>query len=373
MLLATNRGSGQNMGFPDTCNTPAGPATVPIPYPNIAMHAQANPYSQLVKVSGVNALNMASLISKTSGDEAGTAHPMFMQMANFSMGNPLVYVELLPAINLTSLSAGNNMNCPAASVTVPSVTTVFYTMQLEGSSPQPRDGSGPCAATGEPPAGAAGGGYTRALDAPAIDQLAATMAEPEVTACWLDDGVALLRVGAFSAAVPTLVYRALRRLGPTEPRALVIDLRGNPGGDTEAMVRLADDFLPQDTVILRRQDADGDEILYRARHGESYACALLLLVDGGTASAAELFAGCLQCHRRAKVVGKRTFGKGAMQRVVPVADGSGTVYADVAGCRLPSDTAVEGRGIEPDVVVTATEVGDAPLETARRLARAAEA
>jgi carboxyl-terminal processing protease len=315
---------------------------------------------------------MASLISKTSGDEAGTAHPMFMQMANFTMGSPLVYIELLPGINLTSMSAGNNMNCPAAAVTVPSVTTVFYTMQLGTASAQPSDASCAGVATGGPPADSTSS-YTRVLGCADLDHLAATMADPQVRGRWLGDDVALLRLSAFTAAVPTLVFRAIRQLGPTEPRALIIDLRGNRGGDTAAMVRLADDFLPRDALIMRRRDPDGDEILYRARHGESYAYPLLLLVDGGTASAAELFAGGLQCHGRAVVVGERTFGKGTMQRVVPAADGLGTVYADMAGCRLPDDTEVEGRGIEPDVVVSSCSASDALLETACRLARAIEA
>src|SRR3954470_22036334 len=111
MLPASNRGAGMNMGFPDVCNTVVGPATVPIPYPNIAMNAQASPFSPNVKITMMSALNMASRIPMTSGDEAGTAHPMVKQAGAYTMGNPIVDINNMPAINLTCPTTGNNMNC----------------------------------------------------------------------------------------------------------------------------------------------------------------------------------------------------------------------------------------------------------------------
>ena len=91
MLPASNRGAGQNIGFPDVCLTPAPPAPpVPVPYPNIGMNAQALGFSPIVKVSMVNALNMGSTISMTSGDEAGAAHPTIKGQGKWTMGNPIV-------------------------------------------------------------------------------------------------------------------------------------------------------------------------------------------------------------------------------------------------------------------------------------------
>lgn len=354
MLPASNRGAGQNMGFPDVCNTPAGPVTVPIPYPNIALNAQASPFSTIVRVSGVNALNMGSKIPMTSGDEAGVAHPFIKQMGAYTMGNPIVSIESMPAINLTCPTTGNNMNNALGCVAVPSATTVFFTMMP--------------AVTQDAESTATG--YTHELSSAGLRDLGDAMRVSPVSVRSIAPGVGYIRLAAFTSAVPTLVFRAMRRLSVDGLETLVLDLRGNAGGDTDAMVRLADDFLPRHSVILRRIDADGDEVVYRARQDEPYPCALILLVDQGSASAAELFAGSLQQHRRAVVVGEPTYGKGAMQRIVPSAEGPGVFYATVCDCRLPDGSEVEGRGIAPDLAVSPAEgPRDLPLEAALAIAR----
>jgi carboxyl-terminal processing protease len=131
MLPASNRGAGQNLAFPDVCNTPVGPATVPIPYPNIAMNAQATAFSMVVKVSMMNALNMSSVIPMTNGDQAGVAHPTVMGAARYTMGNPIVFVDKQPAICLLCPTTGNNMNAPLGAVLVPSAVNVFYTFAAD--------------------------------------------------------------------------------------------------------------------------------------------------------------------------------------------------------------------------------------------------
>ena len=98
MLPASNKGVGMNSGFPDVCLTP--PVPLPVPYPNFALHAMAVPFSPVVKVTMMPALNMASKIPMTMGDELGIAHPMFKQMGAFTMGNPKIYIDKLPGINL---------------------------------------------------------------------------------------------------------------------------------------------------------------------------------------------------------------------------------------------------------------------------------
>ncbi len=354
MLLAANTGTGQNMGFPDVCNTPQPlpppPKTVPIPYPNIAMNAQASPFSALVRVSGMSALNMMSKIPMTSGDDPGVAHRSFKQVGGYQMGNPLVSIEKMPAINLACLTNGNSMNNMVGAVAVPSVTTVFYTMQPAAGQPSP-----------EP----TGDRYMRVLGRDELARFGEAMAEPAVAFRMLRDDVAYLRIARFTATVPMAVFRAVRRRGAGRIAALVLDLRSSPGGDTEAMVRLADDFLPRDAVVLRRTEADGDEVLVRARQDRPYEMPVAVLVNGETASAAELFAGCLQCHGRGRIVGERTFGKGQMQRVLPALVGQGLVYAGVAHCRLPNGDELEGLGIVPDVPVAQdSTAGDAQLEVA---------
>jgi carboxyl-terminal processing protease len=327
MLPASNRGVGMNIGFPDVCNTIVGPATVPIPYPNLAMNAQATPFSSTVKVSMMNALNMASSIPMTSGDEAGTAHPTIKGAGRYTMGNPIVSIENMPAINLTCPTTGNNMNNPVGAVLVPSAVTVFYTYQR-------------------------GESMTRlsAEDLVALGE-ASLGAEPVSPGGMLPGGVGYLAIGLFSVDLAARVWAEVRALEARGMRALVLDLRDNPGGELDAFVRLAADFLAPGAIIVRTVDGDGDELAEVAPRGNPYAFPLVLLVNRGTASAAELFAGCLLSHRRALLVGERTYGKGIAQQAAPSADGDGVDYVTAARCLLPNGDEVQGAGVEPDLEI----------------------
>ncbi len=93
MLAASNRSGGQNFGFPDVCNTPVGSATVPLPYPNFAAHAQATGFATTVKIENMNALTLSASIPQTTGDEGGTAHSAFMQKGQFTTGSSIVFIE----------------------------------------------------------------------------------------------------------------------------------------------------------------------------------------------------------------------------------------------------------------------------------------
>ena len=126
MLPASNKGAGMNLGFPDVCLTPAGPVPVPIPYPNMAMNAMAAPFCPTILLTCVPALNMGSIIPMTMGMQPGVANPLYMQMGMYTMGNPMILLQGLPAINLTCPTTGNAMNNAVGAVLVPSVTTVFF-------------------------------------------------------------------------------------------------------------------------------------------------------------------------------------------------------------------------------------------------------
>jgi carboxyl-terminal processing protease len=342
-----------NIGFPDVCNTPVGPAVVPIPYPNLAMNIQATQFSEIVKVSMMNALNLRTQIPMTTGDEAGTAGPT-KGPGRYTMGNPIVYVDLMPAINLTCPTTGNNMNNPLGAVLVPSATNVFYCLRAPGGT-----------AAGPPPA---------ALDADAMASLGDALRPPgEVVSATLLDGAAgYIRAALFPLELPSLVHREVQALLGRGMAALVLDLRDNPGGDLDAFLRLADDFLDRDRVLIRMTDADGDETMYRSRQGDPYRFPLVLLVDRWTASAAELFAGCLQCHGRATLVGETTYGKGVARRLVAGLVAPGAHYPCVAGFALPDGRPVQGAGVRPDVEVPPSAAdgiaGDPALRVAAELA-----
>lgn len=345
MLPAANKGAGTNIGFPDVCLTPAGPAVVPIPYPNFAMNAQATPFSPVVKVTMVSALNLGSKIPMTSGDEAGSAHPLVKQMGAYTTGNPIVFIDKLPAVHLTCPTTGNGMNNGLGAALVPSVTNVFYTLA-------PADGAG----VGPDP-------WRRTLDLPAMEALERALSRGVTEHSLSEDGVAVVRIEAFSPHVPGQLHALLRTYAEQGLRALVLDLAGCPGGDQNASLALLADFLPEGSRLAVRVDVDGDEHTLRSRTRAPYPWPLAVLVDGGTASAAELFAVGLASHGRAVLVGERTHGKGAAQAIVT--DAAGRPHTHTAATfRGPRGEVVEGRGVTPDLAAVGPEA---------RLARAREA
>ncbi len=308
MLPASNKGVGMNMGFPDVCLTPAVPTPIPIPYPNMGMHAMAAPFCPTILLSMVPALNMGSIIPMTLGDQPGVANPLFMQMGTFTTGNPKVILQGLPAITVSCPTTGNNMNNPVGMVAVPAVTNVLYTY----AGPMPSSASDP-------------------------------LASPEpVTSQMGEARVGVITIRMFMTGVAALVHTAIQRLSALGLSQIVLDLRGNPGGEMNAALDLLRDLLPEGSVIVTTVDGDGDEVIYRAR-GDAYPYPLVLRVDRGTASAAELFAGALQAHGRALVVGEVTYGKGVARALV------GGVLTDVARLRLSNGHEIEGRGVTPDV------------------------
>jgi carboxyl-terminal processing protease len=174
-----------------------------------------------------------------------------------------------------------------------------------------------------------------------------SLSGPMVESALMAEGVGYLSIRRFSASVPSAVFHAVETLRAEGMSSLVIDLRGNTGGEMEAFLQLASDFLEEGSLIVTMLDSDGDDVEYHARQSPRYSFPLVLLVDAGTASAAEVFAGCLQACGRAIVVGERTYGKGEAQAVIPSSEG--LIYATVASFVLPDGRTVQGIGVEPDL------------------------
>jgi carboxyl-terminal processing protease len=329
MLPASNRGAGGTVGFPDVCLTPAVPAPIPVPYPNLGLNAMAAPFSPNVLITGMPALNLMSMIPMTSGDEGGVAHPMIKGPARFTMGNPIVKVNYLPAISLTCPTTGNNMNNPLGAVLVPSITNVFLT-----ASPALAPSTGP-------------------LSQRDLDALAEGLASARVEAHLEGGGIGVVRIGVFGFTTPTDVRAAVRDLARQAGEAglamLELDLRGSPGGDLHAACDIAADFLPLGAVVARFVEGDGDETLRRVRNAPVFpALPLRVRLDGRTASAAEVLAAALQDHGRAQVVGTPSHGKGTAQRLMASRSGPGADYATLAEIRRPSGAALDGLGVHPD-------------------------
>jgi carboxyl-terminal processing protease len=133
-------------------------------------------------------------------------------------------------------------------------------------------------------------------------------------------------------------------------RGLVIDLRSNPGGVLQGAIEMADGFLDEGLIVTTRGRNATMQMEFEARPGQWLpGVPMLVLVDRGTASASEVFAGALQDHGRAVIVGERSFGKGSVQSVLPLRNGGG-IKLTTARYYTPSGRSIQAEGIAPDVV-----------------------
>jgi carboxyl-terminal processing protease len=141
-------------------------------------------------------------------------------------------------------------------------------------------------------------------------------------------------------------------------RGLIIDLRSNPGGVLRPAVEMADGFLNEGLIVSTRGRNATMQLEFRASEGEWMpGVPLVVLVDRGTASASEVLAGALQDHGRALIVGERTFGKGSVQSVLPLRNGS-AIKLTTARYYTPSGRSIQAKGIRPDLVVEQVKIMD---------------
>ncbi|MEB3332672.1 MAG: S41 family peptidase [Synechococcaceae cyanobacterium] len=181
--------------------------------------------------------------------------------------------------------------------------------------------------------------------------------------------LALLRITQFSEPVPAAVVAALEQLSEgrdaagtkreatgAPPEGVILDLRNNSGGLVSAGLAVADGFLAGD-VIVETEDRDGLAERRQANSAVVYDGPLLTLVNAGTASASEILAGALQDDGRSRLAGSRTFGKGLIQTLIPLGDGSGLAVT-VARYLTPSGRDIQNQGIQPDLPLSEPE----PLE-----------
>ena len=169
------------------------------------------------------------------------------------------------------------------------------------------------------------------------------------------DNVGIITVNTFSRTTTDSVAHAItdieHQLGHA-PAGYVIDLRSNPGGLLDQAVGLSDLFLERGEIVSQRGRRRTDIERYYAHPGDAtHGAPIIVLVDAGTASASEIVAGALQDHRRAIIMGERTFGKGSVQTLLPLGDGSTALRLTTARYYTPSGRSVQEGGIAPDVVV----------------------
>ena len=166
----------------------------------------------------------------------------------------------------------------------------------------------------------------------------------------LPGGMALLRVAAFQNDTVRSSEDALRKLQLSKPlRGLVLDLRSNPGGFVTSAVGLADLFLEQGTIVSTKGRQPSANTEMKATPGDILkGVPMVVLIDAGSASAAEIVAGALQDQHRAIIVGQKSFGKGSVQSLLPLSNGDG-LRLTTARYFTPSGNSIQARGIFPDV------------------------
>src|SRR3989344_5386134 len=169
--------------------------------------------------------------------------------------------------------------------------------------------------------------------------------------------VFVISLYSFTATSPGLFRNALQKFSQSGTNKLIIDLRGNPGGYLEAAVDMASWFLPEGKPIVREYfGSKKPEEVYRSRGYDIFneSLKLVLLIDGGSASASEILAGALSEYNKAKLVGTKTFGKGSVQELIDITD-KASLKVTVARWFTPNGHSISETGLTPDFVIEPTK------------------
>ena len=170
-----------------------------------------------------------------------------------------------------------------------------------------------------------------------------------------DDGVGYVALYTFNELATQKLREALTDLLSQNPKGIVFDLRGNGGGYLVTAVEVTSEFL-KDGVVLYEEYGDGSRDSYPVKKGGlATEIPLVVLIDGGTASASEITAGALQDYGRAKLVGMTSYGKGSVQNWIPLKTEEGGVRITIARWLTPNGNQIDGIGLTPDLVVDYTQ------------------
>lgn len=178
---------------------------------------------------------------------------------------------------------------------------------------------------------------------------------PIIEARMLEEKVAYLRLAEFNALADEKVHQALKELLSQEPVGLILDLRGNPGGYLQKAIDVASEFLPRGTLVLVEHQRDKPVREYRVeRPGLAQEVPLVVLINGLSASAAEIVAGAIRDSGRGVLIGEKTYGKGSVQNTHEL-QGGASLRVTIARWDLPSGRNLDGQGLEPDIPIPLTQ------------------
>jgi len=177
----------------------------------------------------------------------------------------------------------------------------------------------------------------------------------------IEDGIGYVRITQFNEPTADEFEKALVKLEAKGMDALILDLRNNPGGLLEAARKVASKFVTAGELIVSTEGRDPTQkLVYRSDRGKKRNYPVVVLVNNGSASGSEIVAGALQDLKRAVLVGETTFGKGSVQSVLPLPDGS-AVRLTTAKYYTPGHAVIHERGITPDILVPISEEDERKL------------
>ncbi len=184
-----------------------------------------------------------------------------------------------------------------------------------------------------------------------------------------DEDIVYLRVSTFNERTTELLDEAVttvtREFGG-QPAGIVLDLRNNGGGLLDQAISVSDMFLSGGEVVSTQGRQPGDIERYNARSGEVFrGVPVVVLINGGSASASEIVAGALQDRGRAKVLGVTSFGKGSVQTVIPLGAEKGAIRLTTARYYTPAGRSIQATGIEPDIEVAQRRISEEELKSVR--------
>jgi carboxyl-terminal processing protease len=175
----------------------------------------------------------------------------------------------------------------------------------------------------------------------------------------LEGDIGYVRITQFTEQTDAGLKKALKGFDDEvgdKLSGIVLDLRNNPGGLLDQAIAVCDDFLEKGEIVSTRSRRPEDTQRYNARPGDlAHDVPMVVLINGGSASASEIVAGALQDHRRAVILGTRSFGKGSVQTIVPLS-GHGAMRLTTARYYTPSGRSIQAVGIEPDIQVKQARV-----------------